>query len=152
MDILLNELTIEFMKNFEFYLQGVKRLSINSRGKMLMNVKKVVGECADNGWLVRDPFVRFHAKHVDADVPHLSADELQRIEEKNFSSARLTVVKDIFLFSCYTGFAYIDVASLTPKHFKTGSDGKPRLVKDRQKTNIPERVPLLPPAVKILEK
>jgi site-specific recombinase XerD len=152
MDLLLKELTIEFMKGLEFYLQAVKRLSINSRGKVLKNVKKIVGECADKGWLVRDPFERFHVKHIDAKVPHLSADELHRIEEKNFSSERLTVVQEIFLFSCYTGFAYIDVASLTPEHLKADSDGKPWLVKDRQKTDITERVPLLPPAVKILEK
>lgn len=152
MDILLGDLTIEFIKNLEFYLQGVKRLSINSRGKVLKNVKKIVGECADKGWLPRDPFLRFHVKHIDAKVPHLSADELQRIEEKNFSSERLAAVKDFFLFSCYTGFAYIDVASLTPEHLKADSDGKLWLVKDRQKTDISERVPLLPPAVKILEK
>jgi len=152
MDILLKDLKIEFMKSLEYYLQSVKGLSVNSRGKMLKNLKKIIGECVDKGWLPKDPFQRFVVKHIDANVPHLSADELLRIEEKTISVERLSLVKDIFLFSCYTGFAYIDVANLTPEHLKIGSDGKQWLIKNRQKTDITERVPLLPPVLKILDK
>jgi len=152
MDVFLKDLQLEFLKNLEYYLQFIKRLSINSRGKVISNLKKIIGECADKGWLIRDPFARFHVKHVDAHVPHLSANELLRIEEKQFSILRLDLVKDIFLFGCYTGFAYIDVTNLTPEHLKVGPDGKPWLIKTRQKTEIVERVPLLAPAVKILEK
>lgn len=152
MDILLKDLQIEFVKTLEYYLQFVKGLSINSRGKVIKNLKKIVGDSVDKCWLARDPFHRFHVKHVDAKVPHLSADELLRIEEKNFAIERLSLVRDIFIFSCYTGFAYIDVTNLAPEHLKIGPDGKPWLIKDRQKTDITERVPLLPPAIKIIEK
>jgi integrase len=65
---------------------------------------------------------------------------------------RVDTIRDIFLFSCYTGFAYIDVATLREDHIKTGVDGKKWLIKPRQKTGISERVPILPPALKILEK
>ena len=122
----------------KYYLQFVKRLSINSRGKVISNLKKIIGECTDKGWLIRDPFSRFHVKHVDANVPHLSADELLRIEEKNISLERLATVKDVFLFSCYTGFAYADVANLSLEHLKIGPDGKPWLIKARQKTDMVE--------------
>lgn len=152
MDVFLKDLQIEFMKNLEDYLQFVKRLSINSRGKVISNLKKIIGECTDKGWLARDPFSRFHVKHVDANVPHLSADELLSIEQKNIALDRLATVKDVFLFSCYTGFAYVDVANLSLEHLKIGPDGKPWLIKARQKTDIVERVPLLNPAIKIIEK
>lgn len=69
MDLLLKDLNMEFIKSLEYYLQFIKGLSINSRGKMLKNLKKIVGECTDKDWLTKDPFTRFHVKHVDAKVP-----------------------------------------------------------------------------------
>ena len=62
------------------------------------------------------------------------------------------MVRDMFLFSCYTGFAYVDVANLTADHIKIGPDGKKWLIKCRQKTGISERVPILPPVECILKK
>ena len=151
-DLLLKDLNIEFIKALEYYLQFIKGLSINSRGKILKNLKKIVADCTDKDWLLKDPFHRFHVKHVDAKVPHLSADELHRIEKKEFGIERLSRVKDLFIFGCYTGFAYIDMANLTLEHIKIGHDGLRWLIKDRQKTDMSERVPLLSPVEKIIEK
>ena len=91
-------------------------------------------------------------KHNDPKVPHLSAEELQLIENKEIFIDRIDLTRNMFLFACYTGFTYIDVASLTLEHLKTGQDGKPWLIKPRKKTGISERVPLLPPALRILKK
>lgn len=99
-----------------------------------------------------DPFYRYKVKHIDPKVPHLSAEELKRIEEKEISIRRLDQVRDIFVFTCYTGFAYIDVVKLTTSHLKTGIDGKQWLIKDRQKTGISERVRILPSVARILDK
>jgi len=74
------------------------------------------------------------------------------LKEKEITIERLALVRDMFLFSCYTGFAYVDAASLTTHHLKTGIDGKKWLIKPRQKTGISERVPLIPPALRIIEK
>jgi integrase len=151
-DILLVDLRIEFASNFEYYLQAEKGLSINSSGKMIKNLKKVIRDCVDKDWLDKDPFYRYKVRHVDPKVPHLSADELKALEEKEITIKRLEVVRDIFVFSCYTGFAYVDVASLTSDHIKIGDDGKRWLIKPRQKTGIPEIVPIFPPALRILNK
>jgi site-specific recombinase XerD len=151
-DILLVDLRIEFASNFEYYLQAEKGLSINSSGKMIKNLKKVIRDCVDKDWLDKDPFYRYKVRHIDPKVPHLSADELKALEEKDISIKRLEVIRDIFVFSCYTGFAYVDVASLTADHVKIGDDGKKWLIKPRQKTGIPEIVPIFPPALHILNK
>lgn len=151
-DFYLKDLRLDFIKDLEFYLKTEKGLSINSYGKVLKNLKKIIGESVDKGWLERDPFERYKVKHVDPKVPHLSAGELMQLSEKQIDIARLAVIKDIFLFSCYTGFAYIDVFNLTIDHLKKGADGKKWLIKYRQKTGIAERVPLLPPALQILDK
>jgi len=151
-DILLVDLRIGFVCNFEYYLQAEKGLSINSCGKMIKNLKKVIRDCVDKDWLDRDPFYRYKVRHVDPKVPHLSADELKALEEKEITIERLAIVRDVFVFSCYTGFAYVDVASLTTDHIKIGEDGKRWLIKPRQKTGIPEIVPIFSPASRILNK
>ncbi|HMC84478.1 MAG TPA: site-specific integrase, partial [Chitinophagaceae bacterium] len=151
-DILLVDLRTAFASNFEYYLQAEKGLSINSCGKMLKNLKKVIRDCVDKDWLDRDPFYHFKVRHVDPKIPHLSASELKALEEKEISIERLAVVRDLFVFSCYTGFAYVDVANLTADNLKIGDDGKKWLIKPRQKTGIPEIVPVFPPALRILNK
>jgi site-specific recombinase XerD len=148
-DVLLPDLRIEFASNFVYYLQAEKGLSINSSGKIFKNLKKIIRDCVDKDWLDKDPFGRYKVKHVDPKVPHLSNEELKALEEKEIIIRRLAVVRDKFVFSCYTGFAYVDVANLTTAHLKTGIDGKTWLIKPRQKTGISERVPLLPSYLRI---
>ena len=151
-DILLVGLRTEFAGHFEYYLQAEKGLSINSSGKMIKNLKKVIRDCVDKDWLDKDPFWRYRVKHIDPKIPHLSAVELKKIEEKEITILRLALVRDLFLFSCYTGFAYVDILHLTPDHMKTGTDGKKWLIKNRQKTDISERVPILPLVQQIINK
>jgi site-specific recombinase XerD len=151
-DVLLMDLRHEFACQFEYYLLSEKRMSINSSGKMIKNLKKVIRDCVDKDWLDKDPFYRYKVKHIDYKIPHLSAEEIKKIEDKEIEIPRLALVRDLFLFSCYSGFAYIDVAQLTTDHVKTGIDNKKWLIKNRQKTDIPERVPILPPVKKILDK
>ena len=112
------DLRTAFASNFEYYLQAEKGLPINSSGKILKSLKKVIRDCVDKDWLDRDPFYRFKVRHVDPKVPHLSASELKAIEEKDIVIKGLLVVSDLFVFSCYTGFAYVDVANLTADHLK----------------------------------
>jgi site-specific recombinase XerD len=117
-DILLQDLRMDFAKHFEFYVQTEKNLSINSSGRMITNLKKIICDCVDKDWLDKNPFLRFKVRHIDPKVPHLTAQELKLIEEKEITIKRLALVRDMFLFSCYTGFAYIDVANLTLDHIK----------------------------------
>lgn len=119
---------------------------------MIKNLKKIVRDCVDKDWLDADPFYRYKVKHIDPKVPHLNFEEIKLLERKQISSPRLATVRDIFIFSCYTGFAYVDVATLTKSHLKIGVDGKLWLIKPRQKTDISERVPVLPPVQAIIEK
>ncbi|OQP56163.1 site-specific integrase [Niastella populi] len=151
-DIFLKDLRLPFAAHFVYYLQGELGMTINSSGKMIKNLKKIIRDCVDKEWLDIDPFYRYKVKHIDPKVPHLTSEELYRLEVKEITISRLATVRDIFVFSCYTGFAYIDVINLTLNDLKIGIDGKQWLIKNRQKTGISERVPLLPPASAIIEK
>ena len=74
------------------------------------------------------------------------------MRDKELKIVRLQWVKDLFIFSCYTGLAYIDVMQLTPSNIAIGIDGKQWLATNRQKTSNPVRVPLLPKALEVIDK
>jgi site-specific recombinase XerD len=82
----------------------------------------------------------------------LTDKELERIEKKTFDFERLQYVKDLFIFSCYTGLAYTDAMNLTPANLVRGIDGDYWLTTQRQKTRIAVKIPLLPKAKNLVEK
>lgn len=151
-DITIMELKLEFIIDFEFFLKSVKNIDVNTNAKYIKNLKKIIKECVIKGWLDKDPFLGYKLNHKEVEIPHLSTHELKVLENKVFSIERLSNVKDMFIFSCYTGMAYVDSSMLTHDNIVIGVDGKKWLVKNRQKTNIASRIPLLPTALNIIEK
>ena len=105
-----------------------------------------------NEWLDRDPFAKFQARFIRNDREFLSQEDLAAIEAKEFKILRLRWVKDLFVFSCYTGLSYCDLMSLTKENISIGIDGEYWIMTSRTKTNQPVRVPLLPKALELIEK
>ena len=151
-DINIKELGFEFVTDFEFYLKAEKSIDTNTNAKYIKNLKKIIHECVAKDWLAKDPFMAYKVKAKKTEREFLTELELQAIQEKEFSIERLDQIKDIFLFSCYTGLAYIDVFNLTNNNLAIGIDGEKWIFTHRQKTETASRIPLLPPALAILEK
>lgn len=103
-------------------------------------------------WLDKDPFAKYQQKFEKVERGFLTKEELALIEKRNFKIVRLAWVRDLFVFSCYTGLSYIDVMQLTPANVTVGIDGGHWLMTSRQKTSNVVRVPLLPRAQQIIEK
>jgi integrase len=78
--------------------------------------------------------------------------ELNRIKSKVFSTDRLNQIKDIFLFSCYTGLAYIDIKNLKSSDIQIGKDGEQWIISTRKKTGAHTHIPLLQVALNIMGK
>jgi integrase len=150
-DIPIQNLTFQFITEFEFFLKSVRGVQHNTAMGNLKKLKKIVRQCVANGWLEKDPFMNYKVKIRDTNRTYLTEEELNRITEKKLSIERLRVVRDIFLFSCYTGLSYCDVAKLTPSDIATGIDGCKWVFTTRTKTGTPSRIPLLPPALTILD-
>jgi integrase len=156
-DKYLSELTYKFITDFEYYLRnrkpekGQKALQTNGVMKHIERFCKMVNLAVRLEWIERNPFHAYQLKFEKVERDYLTKEELVRIEEKQFHIVRLQVVKDLFVFSCYTGLAYIDVFNLTPANLIEKS-GKLWIMTNRQKTNEPVRVPLLPKALAIVEK
>ena len=151
-DLSLKELKLEFVTDFEFFLRAEKSIGTNTNAKYIRNFRKIIHECVAKDWLDKDPFMAYKFKSQKTDRGYLTELELQAIREKEFLIERLAHVRDIFLFSCYTGLAYIDIYNLTPANISLGIDGEKWVFTHRQKTETASRVPLLPPALTILEK
>jgi site-specific recombinase XerD len=151
-DMEITRLDYGFITDYEFYLRSVRKCAHNSTMKYLANFKKIVLLCVKRGWLPKDPFYGFKlaVKEVVREV--LSAEELDRIASREFAVERLRVARDIFLFSCYTGLAYVDVHRLRRSNIQIGMDGQQWIISSRQKTDTPFRLPLLAVPLLIMER
>jgi site-specific recombinase XerD len=151
-DIDIKQLKYEFITDYEFWLKSERNCDHNTSIKYLSNFKKIVHICIKNGWLDRDPFVGFKMAKREVERPFLVQEELDKIINKQFLMPRMSQVRDIFIFCCYTGLAYADVEKLTREEVTTGIDGEKWIWTSRQKTDSTTRVPLLPPALEILDR
>lgn len=151
-DLFLEELSYQFITNFEFYLKTEENIQHNTTMKYIQNLKKIIHISVKNGWLMRDPFTDFRCSFKKVDRNVLTEEELEVLENKAFNIRRIEIVKDLFVFSCYTGLAYIDVMGLTSNNISVGIDGEKWIFTERHKTDEKVRVPLLPVALGILNK
>jgi len=151
-DILLTQLNHEFITEFEHYFKTVRKCNHNTTIKYLKNVKKVVFLAVKNDWLRKDPFVGFSVKIKPVKRDFLSEEELSLLEKLILPVPRLDRIRDIFVFSCYTGYAYVDISKLSKENVARGIDGEYWIYLDRQKTSNKSNVPLLPKALEIIEK
>ena len=151
-DISITKIDYTFVTEFEFYLRSVKKCNNNTAVKYVRNFRKIIKVCLDNDWLDKNPCGRYEGKTKEVERDFLTEEELNRIYNKRFSSERLTLVKDIFIFSCYTGLAYIDVKLLKKDHIAIGIDGEKWIFKNRQKTDTKSKIPVLPIAQEIIQK
>jgi len=149
-DKLIKELDYEFISQYAFWLKTVRKCNHNSTMKYLANFKKVVLICVKNRWLPGDPFANFKLTKKPVEKVALTEAELEKIIERKFISERLDIVRDVFVFSCYTGLAYADVSNLKRSDIKKGVDDKDWIFINRQKTNSPSHLPLLAQAKKII--
>jgi integrase len=149
-DIEFTDLNLEFIKDFEFYLRTVRNCSNNTTLKYIANFKKIVIRAIDKEIILKDPFKNFKGRKTK--MVKKPTQELYELERHYFTIDRLNVVRDVFVFQCYTGLAYIDAYQLKRTDIKDGIDGNSWIMSERQKTGSPTNVPLLPQALKIIEK
>lgn len=151
-DIPLREIKYQFIVDLEFFLRTEYKYSQNTTYKCMKFFKQVINKAIRAGLITVDPFNGYKISVQRVDRGFLSEDDLKKMMEKEFASKRLEQVRDIFVFACFTGLAYIDLANLRVDNIQKMFDGRLWIVTHRQKTNTKVTVPLLPPAIKILKK
>jgi len=157
-DIYLKQLNYRFICDFEQFLRNYRNankvlmLTNNGVMKHLERFKKMINLAIKLEWIPKNPFQKFQLKFNKYDRQYLTERELELIENTYFNHERLERVKDIFIFSCYTGLSFIDVKELTIHQIVMGMDRKSWIHTKREKTNEMVKVPLLPKALAIINK
>lgn len=151
-DLELSRVDNHFITEFSFYLRAKGGCANNSAVKHLKNLGKVMRICVANKWIGLDPFAGHKNKVNKVERAILTDRELNTLADKVFPIARLQVVKDVFVFCCYTGLSFIDVQQLTPTEISISGDGMAWIKKRRHKTLVASHIPLLPVALEIIER
>jgi site-specific recombinase XerD len=150
-DLPLIKLNYDFLKRYELFLTAEKNCTNNGVMKQIRRLKKITHLAIANEWLYKDPFVKFKITYLKNDRGYLTLKELDKIIQADLNP-RLALVRDYFVFSCYTGLAYADIKAFTPTNLETDDDGNKWIVINREKTKVQALIPLLPEAKSLLEK
>jgi len=151
-DMPLPDMRLRFVTEFEHYLLTKEKLQSNTAHKYIKNLKKVMNMSVGLDWIPSNPFNNFRCSYTSPEREVLTQEELNLIMNKNIELPRLQEVRDVFIFCCYTGFAYSDVYKFERHALTLGIDGEYWLSTNRQKTGTRESVPLLPIALDIIQK
>ena len=161
-DVYLSQLDYKFIIDFEIYLRqrepdkGQRPCTNNTVMKHIERLRKMINIALKNDWIVKDPFLRFERHMIHKDRQCLELEELETIKALNFDIHGQEIVRDTFVFSCYTGLAFADVCNLSSEHLVTDIEGEKWIEMVRQKTaNFSGKkfyVLLLPEAIELIKK
>lgn len=148
----LQELSLKFVTEFEHFLLVNEGMQTNSAHKYIVNLKRIMNVAVSLEWIPKNPFDNFRCSYTNPEREILTQSELDVMQHKVILMPRLAEVRDVFLFCCYTGFAYADVAKFEQNALTIGMDGDYWLSTIRQKTGTRESVPLLPLPMEMINR
>ena len=151
-DLHLIQVSLGTITAFEHYLKTVQGVGINCTNKYLTHFNKVVNLAVANDWLDKNPCLSHKMKNEVVIKEFLNEFEIQLMIDKEITKKRIVQVRDIFVFCCLTGLAFIDVKNLTPVDVKRGVNGKKWLLTNRQKTGTQTHIPLFPHALTLIDR
>ena len=151
-DIPINKVDYTFLNSFDIYLKSVVQVGPNTVWGYHRHLKKVLNDAIAMEYILRNPYDNFKVKRGEANRDFLTMDELRQIENKSIMIKRLDIVRDVFVFACYTGLSYSDLCQLKHDHIHLGNDGEKWIIIDREKTKTRCRIPLLSKASNLIFK
>lgn len=151
-DMDVKQINPEFVSSYEYWLRTVRKCANNSAVKYIKNFQKIINICFANEWIPKNPFINYKSKLTTVVPFFLSQSHIDQILNKEFKSERLASVRDIFIFSCYTGLAYVDIKNLTYENIFIDLKGEKWIKTKRTKTKVAFSIPVLPTAEMIMNK
>ena len=142
-DMDVKQINPEFVSSYEYWLRTVRKCANNSAVKYIKNFQKIINICFANEWISKNPFINYKSKLTTVVPNFLSQSNIDQILNKEFKSERLASVRDIFIFSCYTGLAYIDIRNLTYENIFIDLKGEKWIKTNRTKTKFAFSIPVL---------
>ena len=151
-DIPFKELKREFIEKYVVYLSTVRNMLPGSIHTPVKKLKLMTYTAFKNGWITADPFTGFHINITYRDRRFLSETELRAVMNVKVPNYKTAIVRDIFVFCCFTGLAYADTEDLTRDDIHTDERGDMWIIDNRVKTGTQFRVKLLPVAKCLVEQ
>lgn len=151
-DIPIRELEPTFINKFVSYLTVERKLSPGTIIGAVIRIKWVTDTAHSKGWIKIDPFEKYKYHAVYKERQFLFEEDLKILMSAEIKLPSQKCVRDIFIFCCFTGLAYIDVRKLTYQDLRTNKEGDVWIEKKRAKTGTPFAVKLLPVAKDLVEK
>ena len=145
------ELTPDFIKEFAAYLTAERGLKNATIWLNCMWLKGVVMRAHYNGLIPRNPFAQFHISPNVKEREYLTEDEIKRIMAHEFDNPTLVLVRDLFIFACFTALSFVDMKELTTDEI-VEVNGEKWILSKRHKTNVPFQVKLLDIPLQIIER
>ncbi len=151
-DLEINQIGASFVEGFDTWLRSGRGLSPNSVWGYIIVFKHILALARNEGLTDINPFASYVNAYTPVDRGYLSEDELRRFMAVPMLTPMEELVRDLFLFSVFTGLAYIDIRNLHVDNLKQAHDGTLWVIKRRQKTRVESNVLLLDVPLRIIEK
>ncbi len=151
-DLPLSMVDYSLLNSFDLYLKAEHWLKPNTALTYHKHLKKVLNTAIAMNQISNNPYSSFKVTRNETHRDYLRIHELEQIRNKEINTLRMEIIRDVFVFACYTGLGYAELNKLTANHIHQGNDGGKWIIIDRTKTDIRCRVPLLPQAKAILQK
>ena len=150
-NLFIKEMTSAVVIDFDVFLRTSVGQNGNTSNKTMKTLKTIILFGAKMGLVHNDPFMTYKPQPTVQKRGFLTEDELMRIVNKDFEIPRLSLVRDVFVFSCFTGLAYIDILMLRHGNI-VSMDGRKWIMTRRKKTDVETNVLLLDIPEKLIEK
>ena len=145
------ELTPDFIKEFAVFLSTDRGLQNGSIWTNCMWLKGVVMRAHFNGLIPRNPFAQFHISPNIKEREYLTEEELKTLMTHEFADAKLSYIRDIFVFASFTALSFVDVKELTTDDI-VEVNGEKWILSKRHKTKVPFQVKLLDIPLQIIKR
>lgn len=151
-DIPFTALDRSFIDKYDLHLRTDCRLGARTILLLTTKLMTVIRRAKSAGILTSNPFAGYEAERPAREIKYLTEQELERIMATPLHNRKLYHIRDLFLFSCYTGIPYGDMCRLTTEDLEVAEDGEVWIKTARKKTKIDYEVPLLDIPLLILDK
>jgi site-specific recombinase XerD len=148
----LNRIDTNFLEKYFQYLRHTRSIAHNTAVKYITFLKTILMPAIKSGMIKDDPFREMKLRLKPVYKGYLTQEEIDMLMNVELKSSDLDRIRNIFLFSCFTGLAYSDILQLNRQHILMENDGSFFIRKPRQKTGVDSIIPLLPVSMRILQK
>jgi site-specific recombinase XerD len=151
-DMAFQALTPSFVADYDYYLRVELRFAPQTIVNTICQLRRIIKIAINNGLFRNDPFLDYEYITQPIVPKSLTSGELKTLIKSKLSRPNLNFIRDMFLFSSFTGIAFSDMRNLVEQNLSTAEDGVRWVHLKRKKTGAPCHIPLLEIPIKLIEK